>query len=289
MSIKADLASLAPKTEFTRREFVVTMLAVGFAAAVRPIAAQTVVHTDDKGLVAGEVKVPVKDGQIPAYRAMSATGTNFPVVLVVQEIFGVHEYIKDVCRRLAKAGYMAVAPELYARQGDTSKMTNVQEILETVVAKVPDAQVLGDLDAAAAWATKNGGHASKLAITGFCWGGRIVWLYAAHNPKLKAAVAWYGRLTGDKDALHPQQPMDLAGSLKAPVLGLYGGADQGIPEEVVEMFQDDLKAAKSKSVIVVYPGAPHGFHADYRPSYRKDPAEDGWKKLQDWFKKHGVV
>jgi len=289
MSIKADLASMAPKTEFTRREFVVTMLAVGFAAAVRPIAAQTVLHTDDKGLIAGEVKVPVKDGQIPAYRAMPAKGTNFPVVLVVQEIFGVHEYIKDTCRRLAKAGYMAVAPELYARQGDTSKMTNVQEILETVVAKVPDAQVLGDLDAAAAWAAKNGGHANKLAITGFCWGGRIVWLYAAHNPKLKAAVAWYGRLTGDKDALHPQQPMDLAGSIKVPVLGLYGGADQGIPEEVVEMFRDDLKAAKSKSEIVVYPDAPHGFHADYRPSYRKGPAEDGWKKLQEWFKKHGVV
>jgi len=289
MSIKADLASMAPKTEFTRREFVVTMLAVGFAAAVRPIAAQTVLHTDDKGLIAGEVKIPVKDGQIPAYRAMPAKGTNFPVVLVVQEIFGVHEYIKDVCRRLAKAGYMAVAPELYARQGDVSKMTNVQEILETVVAKVPDAQVLGDFDAAAAWATKNGGHANKLAITGFCWGGRIVWLYAGHNPKLKAAVAWYGRLTGDKDALHPQQPMDLAGSLKAPVLGLYGGADQGIPEEVVEMFRDDLKAAKSKSEIVVYPDAPHGFHADYRPSYRKDPAEDGWKKLQEWFKKHGVA
>ena len=289
MNIKADLASLEPKTEFTRREFVVTMLAVGFAAAVCPIAAQTVLHTDDKGLVAGEVKVPVKDGQIPAYRAMPATGTNFPVVLVVQEIFGVHEYIKDVCRRLAKAGYMAVAPELYARQGDTSKMTNVQEILETVVAKVPDAQVLGDLDAAAAWATKNGGHANKLAITGFCWGGRIVWLYAAHNPRLKAAVAWYGRLTGDKDTLHPQQPMEIASALKAPVLGLYGGADQGIPAEVVEMFQDDLKAAKSKSEIVVYPDAPHGFHADYRPSYRKDPAEDGWKKLQEWFKRHGVV
>jgi len=265
------------------------MLAVGFAAAVRPIAAQTVLHTDDKGLIAGEVKVPVKDGQIPAYRAMPAKGTNFPVVLVVQEIFGVHEYIKDVCRRLAKAGYLAVAPELYARQGDVSKMTNVQEILETVVAKVSDAQVLGDLDAAAAWAVKNGGHASKLAITGFCWGGRIVWLYAGHNPKLKAAVAWYGRLTGDKDALHPQQPMDIANTLKVPVLGLYGGADQGIPVEVVEMFQDDLKTAKNKSEIVVYPDAPHGFHADYRPSYRKGPAEDGWKKLQEWFKKHGVV
>jgi len=289
MNIKADLASLEPRNEFTRRDFVVTMLAVGFAAAVRPIAAQTVLHTDDKGLIAGEVKVPVKDGQIPAYRAMPAKGTNFPVVLVVQEIFGVHEYIKDVCRRLAKAGYLAVAPELYARQGDVSKMTNVQEILETVVAKVSDAQVLGDLDAAAAWAVKNGGHASKLAITGFCWGGRIVWLYAGHNPKLKAAVAWYGRLTGDKDALHPQQPMDIANTLKVPVLGLYGGADQGIPVEVVEMFQDDLKTAKNKSEIVVYPDAPHGFHADYRPSYRKGPAEDGWKKLQEWFKKHGVV
>jgi carboxymethylenebutenolidase len=289
MSIKADLASLESKNEFTRRDFVVTMLAVGFAAAVRPIAAQTVIHTDDKGLIAGEVKIPVKDGQFPAYRAMPATGKNFPVVLVVQEIFGVHEYIKDVCRRLAKAGYMAVAPELYARQGDTSKMTNVQEILETVVTKVPDVQVLGDLDATAAWAAKNGGHADKLAITGFCWGGRIVWLYAAHNPKLKAAVAWYGRLTGDKDALHPQQPMDIANSLKAPVLGLYGGADQGIPEEVVEMFQDDLKAAKSKSEIVIYPDAPHGFQADYRPSYRQGPAEDGWKRLLDWFKKNGVV
>ena len=289
MNIKADLASLEPKNEFTRRDFVVTMLTVGFAAAVRPIAAQTVIHTDDKGLIAGEVKIPVKDGQFPAYRAMPATGKNFPVVLVVQEIFGVHEYIKDVCRRLAKAGYMAVAPELYARQGDTSKMTNVQEILETVVTKVPDAQVLGDLDATAAWATKNGGHAGKLAITGFCWGGRIVWLYAAHNPKLKAAVAWYGRLTGDKNPLHPQQPMDIPGALKAPVLGLYGGADQGIPSEVVEMFQDDLKAAKSKSEIVIYPDAPHGFQADYRPSYRQGPAEDGWKRLLDWFKKNGVV
>jgi carboxymethylenebutenolidase len=290
MSIEADVASLSPKpkTEFTRREFVVTMLGVGFAVATQPITAQTVIKTDDKGLVAGEVKIPVPDGQIPAYRAMPQKGSNFPVVLVVQEIFGVHEYIADTCRRLAKIGYLAVAPELYARQGDTSKMTNVQEILETVVAKVPDAQVLADLDAAAAWAGKNGGNADKLAITGFCWGGRIVWLYAAHNPKLKAGVAWYGRLTGDKDALHPHQPIDLAGAFKAPVLGLYGGADQGIPVEVVEMFQDDLKTAKSKSEIVVYPDAPHGFHADYRPSYRKGPADDGWKRLQAWLKQHGV-
>ncbi len=290
MSIEADVASLCPRprTEFTRREFVVTVLGVGFAVATQPIAAQTVIRTDDKGLLAGEVKIPVPDGQIPAYRAMPQKGTNLPTVLVVSEIFGVHEYIKDTCRRLAKLGYLALAPEPFTRYGDTSKMTNVQEILEKVVSKVPDAQVLADLDAAAAWAAQNGGNADKLAITGFCWGGRIVWLYAAHNPKLKAGVAWYGRLTGDKDELHPRQPIDLAAEIKPPVLGLYGGADQGIPVEVVEMFQDDLKAAKSRSEIVIYPDAPHAFHADYRPSFRKEPAEDGWKRMQAWFKQHGV-
>jgi len=282
------LRGVPPLSETSLRDLVTALLPQGFARIVQPIASTTIA-TDTQGLVAGEVKIQTMTGPVPAYRAMPEKGGKLPLVLVVQEIFGVHEHIKDVARRFAKAGYLAIAPELYARQGDVSKMTNVQEILETVVAKVPDAQVLGDFDAAAAWATKNGGHANKLAITGFCWGGRIVWLYAAHNPKLKAAVAWYGRLTGDKDALHPQQPMDIANTLKAPVLGLYGGADQGIPEEVVEMFRDDLKAAKSKSEIVVYPDAPHGFHADYRPSYRKEPAEDGWKKLQEWFKKHGVV
>jgi len=288
MDSKADLASLEPKSEFTRRHFVVTMLAAGFAAAVRPIAAQTVVHTDSEGLIAGEVKIPVPDGQIPGYRAMPAKGANFPVVLVVQEIFGVHEYIKDVCRRLAKAGYLAVAPALYAREGDVSQMTDIRKILDTVVAKVPDAQVLGDLDAVAAWAARNGGDSNKLAITGFCWGGRIVWLYAAHNPQLKAAVAWYGRLTGANDALHPQQPIELAKSLKAPVLGLYGAQDQGIPVQSVETLRADLKAARSPSGIVIYPDAGHGFHADYRPSYRKGPAEDGWKRLLQWFKAHGM-
>jgi len=289
MDLKDDLLSLAPPREFTRRDFVVTMLAAGFAAAVRPIAAQTVVSTDSTGLIAGEVKIPVPGGEIPAYRAMPDKGTRFPTVLVVQEIFGVHEHIRDVCRRLGKLGYLAVAPELYARQGDVSKMKDVQEILETVVARVPDAQVLADLDAAAAWAARHGGDGAKLAVTGFCWGGRIVWLYAARNPRLTAAVAWYGRLTGGTDALHPQQPLDLARSLKAPVLGLYGGADQGIPVETVEMMQDDLKAAGGKSEIVIYPDAPHGFHADYRPSFRKDAAQDGWRRLQEWFKKHGVA
>jgi len=288
MNIEEDLRSLVPASEFTRRHFIVTVLAAGFAAAVRPIAAQTAIHTDSQGLIAGEVKIPVTDGQIPAYRAMPEKGKDHPVVLVVQEIFGVHEHIRDVCRRLAKLGYLAVAPELYARQGDVSKMTNIQEILENVVAKVPDAQVLSDLDATAAWAASNNGNGAKLGITGFCWGGRIVWLYAAHNPRLKAAVAWYGRLSGEADALHPRQPLDIVKSLKAPVLGLYGGADQGIPVEIVEMMRDEIKAAKNPSEIVVYPGAPHAFNADYRPSYRAGPAQDGWKRMQAWFKKYGV-
>jgi carboxymethylenebutenolidase len=289
MNVKEDLLSLAPSKEFTRRDFIVTVLATGFAAAVRPIAAQTVIQTDSQGLIAGEVKIPVKDGQIPAYRAMPEKGKNLATVLVVQEIFGVHEHIRDVCRRLGKLGYLAVAPELFARQGDVSNMTNIQEILEKVVSKVPDAQVMRDLDTTAAWAAKNNGDGAKLGITGFCWGGRIVWLYAAHNPGLKAGVAWYGRLTGDKDELRPRQPLDLAPSIKAPVLGLYGGEDQGIPVEIVEMMQDDLKAAKSPSEIVIYPDAPHGFHADFRSSYRQGPAQDGWKRLQQWFKKHGVA
>jgi carboxymethylenebutenolidase len=273
----------------TRREFVVSVLAAGFALAVQPVSAQTIT-TDPKGLSAGEVKIPVSDGEIPAYRAMPERGGPFPAILVVQEIFGVHEHIKDVCRRLAKAGYLAVAPELYARQGDVSKIPDVQEIFAEVVSKVPDAQVLSDLDAAAAWAEASGrGDVNRLGMTGFCWGGRIVWLYAAHNPNLKAGVAWYGRLSGEKSERTPLQPIDAAAELKAPVLGLYGGADPGIPTETVERMQSALKAAGSHSEIVVYPDAPHGFHADYRPSYRKRAAQDGWKRLLDWFKRYGVA
>jgi carboxymethylenebutenolidase len=284
-----DATSLLPKTEFTRREFVVTSLAAGFALAVEPVAAQTIT-TDSAGLVGGEVKIPVADGEIPAYRAMPEKGGPFPVVLVVQEIFGVHEHIKDVCRRFAKLGHFAVAPELYARQGDVSKMTDINEIVSKVVAKVPDAQVLSDLDAAATWAQKSGkGDTSRLGITGFCWGGRMVWLYATHNPKLKAGVAWYGRLVGQTDELHPKNPIDLVAALKAPVLGLYGGQDQGIPIETVEQMRRALEAANNPSEIVVYPDAPHGFHADYRPSYRPQAAQDGWKRLQEWFKKYGAA
>lgn len=283
-----DLLSLLPKVDFTRRGFVVTSLAAGFALAVQPVSAETIT-TDTQGLEAGEVKIPVPDGQIPAYRAMPATGGPFPVILVVQEIFGVHEHIKDICRRLAKLGYMAVAPELYARQGDVSKITDFREIFSKVVSKVPDAQVMSDLDATVAWAEGSGkGNVDKLGITGFCWGGRIVWLYSAHNPKLKAGVAWYGRLVGQPDELHPKNPIDLVKDLKAPVLGLYGGADQGIPAESVEQMRGALKDAGKTGEIILYPGTPHAFFADYRPSYRKDPAEDGWKKLQAWFKKYGV-
>jgi len=284
----ADALSLLPKTEFSRRGFVVTTLASGFALAVQPVSAQTI-STSSEGLEAGEVKIPVKDGEIPAYRAMPDKGGPFPTVLVVQEIFGVHEHIKDICRRLAKLGYIAVAPEMYARQGDVSKETDIQKIISTVVNKVPDQQVLSDLDAAVAWAKKSGkGDTAKLAVTGFCWGGRIVWLYAAHNPDLKAGIAWYGRLTGMADELHPKHPLDIVANLKAPVLGLYGGADTGIPNDTVEQMQKALKSANKPSEIVLYPETPHGFHADYRPSYRKDKAEDGWKRLVAWLKANGV-
>jgi len=272
-----------------RRQFLVTKLSAGFALAVRPVSPQTIT-TDTEGLESGEVSIPTSDGQIPAYRAMPKSGRSFPVVLVVQEIFGVHEHIKDVCRRFAKLGHLAVAPELYARQGDVSKISDIQEIISKVVSKVPDAQVMSDLDATADWAAKTGkGDVRRLGITGFCWGGRIVWLYAAHSPKLKAGVAWYGRLVGQPSELMPKHPIDLVASLKAPVLGLYGGKDQGIPLDTVERMRAALKAAGNPSEIVVYPEAGHGFNADYRPGYDKEAAADGWKRLQQWFRKYGAA
>ncbi len=287
-SIRRMLESI-PKARVTRRGFVMTALTTGFALAVRPISAQTVT-TDTDSLTAGEVKIPTSDGSMPAYRAMPSQGGPFATVLVVQEIFGVHEHIKDVCRRLAKLGYLAVAPELYARQGDVSKLSDINEIRTKVVSKVSDAQVMADLDATAGWAKDSGfGNIRKLGITGFCWGGRIVWLYAAHSTQLKAGVAWYGRLIGEHSKMQPQHPIDLVGSLKAPVLGLYGGADEGIPLETIEQMKQALKAARNPSEIFVYPDTPHGFHADYRPSYRKEQAQDGWKRLLAWFRQHGVA
>jgi carboxymethylenebutenolidase len=281
---------MSPKTEVNRRDFMVTKLTAGFAMAVQPISAATIT-TDTKGLVAGEVKIPTADREIPAYRAMPEKGKSFPAILVVQEIFGVHEHIKDLCRRLAKSGYLAVAPEMYARQGDVSKIQDIQEILKTVVSKVPDTQVMSDLDAAAAWVEKNSGDGSRLGVTGFCWGGRIVWMYAAHNPKLKAGAAWYGRLISPPNEMAPKNPIDIVGELKAPVLGLYGGKDQGIPVEGVEKMRAALKngsAAAKQSMIQLYDEAPHGFNADYRASYREVDAKDAWQRMLSWFKKYRV-
>ncbi|MBX9817047.1 MAG: dienelactone hydrolase family protein, partial [Burkholderiaceae bacterium] len=230
----------------------------------------------------------------PFYYAAPEGKKNLPIVLVVQEIFGVHEYIADTCRRFAKAGYLAIAPDLYARQGDVTKYTDIGKLMAEVVSKVPDEQVMGDLDAAVAWAGENGGNVKKVAVTGFCWGGRITWLYAAHSKNVKAGVAWYGRLVGASTALNPKHPVELAASLKAPVLGLYGGQDGGIPLTTVNEMKEALAAAKGNaaaraSEFVVYPQAPHAFHADYRPSYRKEAAEDGFVRALAWFKAKGVA
>jgi carboxymethylenebutenolidase len=283
-----DRLSLAPNPDLSRRHVLVTTLATGFALAVQPVAAQTMITTDTAGISAGEVKIKTADAEIPAYRAMPAAGGPFPVVLVVQEIFGVHEHIKDVCRRLAKAGYFALAMEMYARQGDVSKLASIDAI-RPIVDKVPDAQVMSDLDAAVAFAKASGkGDTSRLGITGFCWGGRITWLYAAHNPEVKAGVAWYGRLVGSESANTPRHPVDVAADLKAPVLGLYGGKDQGIPLDTVEKMREACKAAGKTCEIVVYPDAGHAFHADYRPSFQESAAKDGWARLLAWFKSNGV-
>src|SRR2546425_5071441 len=258
-SIEQVLGSIHT-TEVTRRGFMMTTLAVGFALAVRPVSAETIV-TDAEGLTVGEVKIPTSDGHIPAYRAMPAQGRSLPVVVVVQEIFGVHEHIKDVCRRFAKLGYLAVAPELYARQGDVSKLSDVNEIREKVVSKVPDSQVMADLDATVAWAKDSGaGNVERLGITGFCWGGRIVWLYAAHNPRVKAAVAWYGRLVGKPSDLQPKHPIDVAASLKVPVLGLYGGGDRGSPPATGEKRRGAVEASGEPSKNGVYSHKPHGVY-----------------------------
>lgn len=286
---RAEYDSLVPPLHLSRRGFLATSLAAGFAAAAGPVAAQTAIKTDAAGLTAGEVRIPVEGGSIPAYRAMPEGKTGVAVVLVVQEIFGVHEYIQDVCRRLAKEGYMAVAPELYVRQGDPRRYTEIPRLISEVVNKVPDEQIMADLDACAAWAGRNGGNANRLGITGFCWGGRIVWLYAAHNPRLKAGVAWYGRLAGEKDKLRPRHPIDLVGDINAPVLGLYGGQDSGIPVESVDKMKVALAkgsdAAKA-SEFVIYPDAGHAFHADNRDSYRKEAAQAGWDKALAWFAKY---
>jgi carboxymethylenebutenolidase len=282
------VAGTAFADDVDRRDFLKAALGTGFALVTLPVAAETVIKTDDAGLVAGEVTIMVDGQAVPVYRAQPAGKKNLPVILVVSEIFGVHEYIADVARRFAKLGYLALAPDLFVRQGDPRKAASMEET-RAIVSKTPDAQVMADLDAAVAWAAKNGGDIERLGITGFCWGGRIVWLYSAHNPKVKAGVAWYGRLVGDTNAVNPKHPVDIAPGLKVPVLGLYGGKDTGIPLESVERMRAALAKGSSKSVIHVYPDAGHAFHADYRPSYVEADAKDGFARALAWFKSHGVA
>lgn len=291
MSDTAEFDSLVPAQGFSRRDFLVTSLGAGFALATQPVAAQTAIHTDAAGLREGEVRIAVGSGDMVAYRAAPAGLEKPPVVLLVSEIFGVHEYIRDTARRLAKLGYFVVAPELFARQGDPRKIDSVAEIIDKISSKTPDAEVMQDLDASVAWAAGQGADTARLAITGFCWGGRITWLYCAHTPEVKAGVAWYGRLVSPVNAYNPRHPIDLVGELKVPVLGLYGGVDTGIPIDTIDAMEAALKngspAAKA-SQIHLYDNAPHAFHADYRPSYRKEEAEDGWRRMLEWFRRNGV-
>ncbi|MDP1692291.1 MAG: dienelactone hydrolase family protein [Burkholderiaceae bacterium] len=287
-----DTDGLAPRTGFNRRDFVRAGLGSSFATAVLPVTAQTQVKTDTAGLVVGEVTILVSDFKLPAYRAAPVDRANPPVLLVVSEIFGVHEHIADVARRFAKLGYFAIAPELFVRQGDAGSYGEIAELVAEVVNQVPDAQVMADLDACVAWAKTQGADTGKLGVTGFCWGGRITWLYTAHNPGVKAGVAWYGRLVGATHPLQSAHPVDIAARLHGPVLGLYGEKDAGIPLDSVETMKAALavgSAAAKKSEFVVYPDTPHAFHADYRPSYRKDAADDGWRRCLAWFKANGVL
>jgi len=288
-----DAESLLTKTNLSdgvdRRGFLKTALGTGFAAATLPVMAQNVIKTDTAGLTAGTIQINVNGQNVPVYRAQPEGKTNLPVILVVSEIFGVHEHIADVARRFAKQGYLALAPDLFIRQGDPTKVASIADLQRDIISKTPDAQVFTDLDAVVAWAKANGGNADKIAITGFCWGGRITWLYAAHNPSIKAGVAWYGRLMGDTNANFPRHPIDVAGTLNVPVLGLYGGKDTGISQESIDVMKAALAKGPNKSTFVIYPNSGHAFHADYRPSYVEADAKDGWGRTLAWFKQNGVI
>jgi len=273
--------------DLARRGFMMTSLISGLTLAATRVEAQ-VIRTDSTGIEAGEVMIPVSGGTLPGYFAKPAGPGPFPIVLVNEEIFGIHDYIRDIIRRLAKLGYAAVAVEIYARYADLSKATDVGEIIRSVISKAADSVVMSDNDAAVAYAVAHGGDAERLAVTGFCRGGRNTWLYAAHNPKVKAAVAWYGPVGGNRTELQPDTVQEVAGRIHAPLLGLYGGKDPGIAVDDVRRAEATAKAAGKTVEIVIYPDAPHGFHADYRPSYRADAATDGWSRMLAWLRSHGV-
>lgn len=291
--LQRDAESLLSKTPLSdgvgRRDFMKVALGTGFAAATLPVVAQNLIKTDTDGLLAGTVTVEVNGQAVPVYRAQPEGKSDLPVVLVISEIFGVHEHIADVARRFAKLGYLALAPDLFVRQGDPQKVASIAELQSTIISKTPDAQVMADLDAVVAWATAHGGKRDKIAITGFCWGGRVTWLYAAHNPAIKAGVAWYGRLTGTATANTPRHPVDIAPSLTVPVLGLYGLKDTGIAQDSVEAMKAALAKGNSASTFVIYPNSGHAFHADYRPSYVEADAKDGWARMLAWLRQHGVA
>ncbi|MGF6994247.1 dienelactone hydrolase family protein [Paraburkholderia sp. GAS32] len=288
--LKPDIDSLVPHVPFNRRTFIKAALGTGFAAAVLPVSAQTI-HTDSDGLEAGEIGVRSGDTLVPAYRAQPKGKTHLPVIIVVHEAFGVHEHIADVCRRFAKLGYLAIAPNLFEREGDPSVLPTIQQIDDQILSKVPDEQAMADLDATVMWAGEHGGDLNRLGVNGFCWGGRISWLYAEHNPRLKAAAAWYGRVVGAKNAMTPANPLDLVAELHAPVLGLYGLQDKSIPQATLEQMKQAIAQgpqAGRGSQFVVYDDAGHAFFADYRPSYKEADAGDGWRRALVWFKQHGV-
>jgi carboxymethylenebutenolidase len=285
----SDIEGLTRAAPFSRRGFMTAAAATaaGYTLAAGPVRAETI-HTSMAGLSAGEVRIPVSGGEMPVYFARPDGAKNPPIILVAMEVFGLHEYIKDVVRRLAKLGALAVAPDYYFRNGvDLTKIADFKDLMPIVNAK-PDAELIADLDATAAWAKSQGGDAGRLGVVGFCRGGRAVWVYAAHSDALKAGVAFYGSLVDPKNPVWPKSPTELAPQMKAPVLGLYGEADQGIPVSQVEDMKAALRAAGKTAEFKIYPGAPHGFHADYRPSYRKDAAEDAWNKMEAWFKTYNV-
>ncbi|USX13633.1 dienelactone hydrolase family protein [Oxalobacteraceae bacterium OTU3CAMAD1] len=291
--LKRDAESLLTKTSLSdgvdRRDFLKVALGSGFAAAAMPVMAQNVIKTDTTGLTAGTITLTVDGQTVPVYRAQPEGKTNLPVVLVISEIFGVHEHIADVARRFAKLGYLALAPDLFVRQGDPQKSASIADLQRDIISKTPDTQVMADLDALVAWAKANGGNPDKIAITGFCWGGRVTWMYAAHNPSIKAGVAWYGRLIGTSNANTPRHPIDIASSLNVPVLGLYGEKDTGITQDSIKAMQAMLAKGPNKSTFVIYPNSGHAFHADYRPSYVEADAKDGWGRMLAWFRQNGVA
>jgi carboxymethylenebutenolidase len=284
----ASPAGISDDLRLDRRAWVKASLSIGFCAAISPALGQTIA-TSPEGLIAGEVKIPAGGVDIPAYRAMPDHGGPFATVLVIHEIFGVHEHIKDVCRRWAKLGYYAIAPELFARQGDAAAEKDMQKLMKDIVGKKSDAEAITDLDATLAFAGASGSaDLGRAAVTGFCWGGRQTWLYAAHNPALKAGVAWYGPLAYPKSESRPENPPDVIGKLKVPVLGLYGGMDKSIPLDQIDAMREKLAAAGGASKIIVYADAGHAFYADYRPSYVKADAEASWKEAAAWVRGPGL-